>query len=86
LDSTTKTKLTIRWLLVAALFAAAWVLQARFSAAVSAAMALPYDAANKSHDSLMAASEAAAATIVVFAGIILALFNIQIHRQARKSK
>lgn len=78
-------KIVIRWIVVIALLIAAWVLQARFGAAVSAAMALPYDAPMKQHDSLVAAVEVTVAVLLFFSGVILALFNIYWHRQARKS-
>lgn len=67
------------------LLCAAWALQARFAVAVAAAMALPYDAPAKQHDSLVAAVEVTAAVLLVFSGVILALFNIHWHRRARKS-
>lgn len=79
-----KAKILLRWIIVAALFAATWILQERFSTAVSAAMALPYDAPTKQHDSLVAAVEVTVAVLLFFSGVILALFNIRWHRRARK--
>jgi hypothetical protein len=77
-------KIILRWIAVIVLLGAGWVLQDRFGTAVSAAMALPYDAPMKQHDSLMAAVEVTAAVLLIFSGVILALFNIHWHRQHRR--
>jgi heme/copper-type cytochrome/quinol oxidase subunit 3 len=84
-DSHVNAKIVLRWIVVVVLLVAAWVFQAKFSVAVSAAMALPYDAPAKQHDSLVAAVEVTAAVLLVFSGVILALFNIHWHRRARKT-
>ena len=78
-------KIIIRWSLVAALLTAAALIQERFSTVIAAAMKLPYDAPAKGHDSMMAAIEIAASTVLFFLGVILLLFNIQWHRRARKT-
>lgn len=78
-------KIILRWFLVAALLAGAAIIQAHFSAVISAVMKLPYDAPTKQRESMIAVVEIAASTTLLFLGVILLLFNIQWYRHSRKS-